>query len=193
MVFPRKLPFTSTFSSVYKDQHTFKLLTISKQSLRKETTHQLIPCRTTRKMISAPLQLVTLAAFLSVALSCSCFSQPFETRFCNTDVSVRARIFARSDNCPGNCDPIEDQANGEIYYWAVVQEKFKGSAPTIIRLITRVNGALCGVNLSVNSQYLLNLGSKQGTFSYSIGLCHFPTLWNNVTPAQMNFLDNPTC
>lgn len=128
------------------------------------------------------------AAFLTAGLSCSCFFQTFEERFCSTKISLRAKIVAKFDNCPGTCDPIEDQVNGKIFYLATVTEKFKGSTPRFIVLQTAVNGALCGVNLTVGKDYLLNLGRPSAEYLYFIGLCDFPTQWSSLTPSQIQFV-----
>lgn len=143
-----------------------------------------------------------MAMLTHVAVSCSCFKQTFEERFCGSTLSIRANVLAKFDNCPGTCDPIEDQFEGKIFFIVKVLETFKGPSveDNILFLDTAVNGALCGVNLSIGSEYLLNLSgeemSSDGTCpkkTRPIGLCDFPTLWSNVSQDEKDFLDTPTC
>ncbi|CDF37538.1 unnamed protein product [Chondrus crispus] len=151
-------------------------------------------------------RLFTVALFMAmlthVALSCSCFEQTFEERFCGSTLSIRAKVLAKFDNCPGTCDPIEDQFEGKFFFIVKVLETFKGPSAedNIIFLDTAVNDGLCGVNLSIGSEYLLNLNGEQmsndGTCpkkTRPIGLCDFPTLWSNVSQDEKDFLDTPTC
>lgn len=108
---------------------------------------------------------------------------------------MRARVLFRFDNCPGTCDPVEDQFKGRIYYIVQVVQKFKGTAPNFFVLSTAVNGALCGVSLQVGQQYLLNFGSKQtqAVFPrsfYNFGLCNFPTLGTSLSASQKSFVQS---
>lgn len=111
-------------------------------------------------------------------------------------------MLATFDNCPGTCDSIDDQSEGKIFYIVKVIDKFKGPnvEDDILFLDTAVNGGLCGVNLRVGSEYLLNLGdemmSDDGTCpdkTRGVGLCQFPTLWSDVSSDEMDFLETPTC
>lgn len=138
---------------------------------------------------------VLFAFLMPSALSCSCFAPPFEDRYCASEISVRGTVVARFDNCPGTCDPIQDQFDGAITYIVKVITTFRGTPPedNVMFLQTAVNGALCGINLSIGRQYLFDLGRMQsgsrcpGQF-WNVGLCDFPTLWTSVTPEQRSFL-----
>lgn len=70
---------------------------------------------------------------------------------------------------------------------------FKGDAPRYILLSTAVNGALCGVNLAVDSTYLFNFGSTSSSDDfpadvYNIGLCGSPILWGSLSKEQKKFV-----
>lgn len=136
-------------------------------------------------------RLATFHALLGLVLSCSCFPQTFEKRYCDAKLSLRGTVLAKFDNCPGTCDPIDDQVNGKIFYLVNPTQIFKGYAARQIILETAVNGALCGVNLQIGGDYFFNLGTRRYSpifrHLYSIGLCSFPNLWNNLTPAQKQF------
>lgn len=142
-------------------------------------------------------QIVLLAALTAIALSCSCFPESFETRFCASNLAARVLILSESDNCnPGSCDPIADQANGRKYYSAFVLQRYRGSSFPFIVLSTAVNSALCGVNLVVGQQYFIAVGALQSGFpfsTYPIGLCNIIIPWNSMTPAQLSFIQNPDC
>lgn len=144
-------------------------------------------------------RLLILASIFTVlvatAFGCSCRDLGFNTRYCNAQNSVRGRVIFRFDNCPGTCDPVEDQFNGRIYYFVQTVQKFKGTVPNFFYLSTAVNSGLCGVKLQLGQQYLLNFGPKQTQASiptsfYNIGLCDFPALWMSLTASQKAFVQS---
>lgn len=157
----------------------------------------------TTNMLATISLLITLLSMLStVAYACSCFPLNFQQQYCATRTTVRARVIAKYDNCPGVCDPLRDQGNGVITYIAQIVYLYKGLSPEpgteiehgIMRLSTAVNGALCGVRLTVGETYLLNLHGKKDDAmkcpraSWYVGLCSFPRIWRYVSQADLALL-----
>lgn len=139
-----------------------------------------------------PLYLVLLAALLSLALSCSCAPQSVRDQVCSAGSATVARVVARFDNCPGKCNPINDQFKGRVFYIARV-ERFLRGVPIdddVMILRTTVNDGLCGVKLTVGKLYLINVGKPRPdvTFGpkkvYGISLCDGLMPWWSLTPEQ---------
>lgn len=105
-------------------------------------------------------------------------------------------MIARTDNCKGTCDEIEDQIDGQIIYIVQVLRRFKGPAAedNIIYLKTATNEAACGISFNVGTVYLFNLGNIQSDrrscprFYYGIGLCSFPSTWKLLPRKLKNFV-----
>lgn len=148
------------------------------------------------KMFRLVLQTLLVAAVVNGCFGCSCLAASFEERFCIAELSVRGRVIAQYDNCPGKCDPLTDQLKGKIFYIVKVLTKFKGPEveDNLLFLRTEVNGALCGISLSVGTVYLLNIRASLAQSkscpspSYAISLCDLPTRWARVTRKQRLFL-----
>lgn len=148
------------------------------------------------KMLRLFLQALLVAGVANFCFGCSCFPATFEERLCAAELSVRGRVIAQYDNCPGKCDSLRDQLKGKIFYIVRVLKKFKGPEPedSLLFLRTEVNGALCGVSLSVGTVYLLNIRTSLTRSescpspSYDISLCNFPIAWAKITRRQRSFL-----
>lgn len=147
-------------------------------------------------MFSVLLRTTLLAGLTASALSCSCIPSKFEKLYCFSKTSVRGKVIAKIDNCPGTCDPINDQVNGQITYVVKVLTIYKGRPieDKIMYLKTAVNSALCGVTLKVGDIYLFNLGVQQFNkfncpkITWSVGLCDFPTKFSNLSDSQRRFV-----
>lgn len=133
-------------------------------------------------------QTVLVMSVAIVCSGCSCVSSTFEKRLCEAGLSVRGRVLAKYDNCPGKCDPINDQLDGQTIYIVRVLEIFKGPKveDDLLFLHTAVNGGLCGVSLSVGAIYLLNVRTSMPPLktcsnqAYPITICDFPERWVRV-------------
>lgn len=142
------------------------------------------------------LKIAVISFLATLSLACSCLRLTFEKSYCDASTAFRGKVIARTDNCQGSCDPINDQIKGQIIYIVQILQKFKGAPAedNIIYLKTATNSAACGVALEVGTVYLLKLGTRQTDrrrcprFFYSIGLCSFPTPWAPLPKHLKNFV-----
>ncbi|CDF34589.1 unnamed protein product [Chondrus crispus] len=143
--------------------------------------------------------LLTLSVLTTISptLACSCAPPPtFQKVYCDSPVSFRGTVLARTDNCPGRCDQIADQFDGEIVFIVRVDRHFSGPSVEdgIAYLRTAVNGGLCGIELTVGTQYMFNLRSPQNregqcpSTVYDIGLCSFPVTWKSLSRELRRFV-----
>lgn len=122
-------------------------------------------------MISAPL--------VPEANACSCIQPDIATLYnLSTDV-MKVRILQK------NIKP------GQIVYRARVIHDYKGCKKlgSYVNLVTADNEAACGVNLPVNSTWLIT-GTQVGPASISIGLCGYNKPWDLLSKADLKFLNS---
>lgn len=142
------------------------------------------------------LSVTILALHLLHVQACSCLQTTFEDFYCGSQLSVLGKVIARTDNCKGTCDPITDQGSGEIIYIVRVLRTFQGTPPEddILYLRTRVNGALCGINVAVGPIFLFNLAkstTRKGVCPSkvrSVSLCRPPVLWKSLAKKSKKFV-----
>lgn len=123
-------------------------------------------------MVKSINSLVVIFALVHSAFSCSCFPTTLESHVQNAYLSVVGRAVARVDNClNGTCDRIRDQRSGKIQFLVKVSRTVRGSTPEddLLLASTRVNSALCGIELTMGKVYLLNLRKPFKTASSCIG------------------------
>lgn len=134
---------------------------------------------------------------ISPTLACSCAPPPtFQRLYCGSAVSFRGTVLARTDNCRGRCDPIADQGDGEVIFIVRVDQQFRGPGVEdgIAYLSTAVNDGLCGIELTVGTQYMFNLRSPRNregqcpSTVYDIGLCGFPVTWKSLSRPLRRFV-----
>ncbi|CDF34590.1 unnamed protein product [Chondrus crispus] len=147
-------------------------------------------------MLCNILKFSLLSLLATLSLSCSCLRSTFEQGVCRSSTIYVGTVLARTDNCPGTCDPFEDQRNGKITYIVKVTARFLGAPAedNIIYVQTLVNSALCGTILNVGARYLFTLGnvrvnrSSCPRESFDVSLCGGAQLWSRVTRPQRRFL-----
>lgn len=149
------------------------------------------------RLFSLTLGFLVVLTLLSPALSCSCPNPPtFQKLYCRSNTAFRGTVLARTDNCPGKCDPLEDQGNGEIYFIVRVDHKFKGPAieDNLVYLRTQVNDALCGTELGVGVQYMFNMRKavvREGQCPsrvLDVSLCDFVVTWSSLSKQLRRFV-----
>lgn len=143
-----------------------------------------------------PLVALCLLAALSPVLSCSCVRPAsFQKRYCRAPTSFRGTVLARTDNCRGTCDFLDDQVDGEFIFIVRVDQKFKGPRleDDIVYLRTAVNSALCGIQLRVGTQYMFNLRrpiTREGqcpSTVFDVISCDYTVTWKSLSRKQQRF------
>ena len=102
---------------------------------------------------------------------------------------MEGTVLARTDNCPGKCDPVADQMDGKVTYIVRAEKIIRGERPEdgVMYLSTAVNSALCGVELTVGQKYLFNLGDMKTDMEscprsfWDVGICSFPKAVKGLT------------
>lgn len=142
--------------------------------------------------LATPLGLATMALAAAVAAvavatpaaACSCaIPPPLAQVIASTVYTVKAKV-TETVFIP---HPLEQQhLNAE--WKAQVQTAYKGCLPRTIRVVSGANSALCGVRLTVGTEYLFTLWGADSDGKYMVGSCSTFKSWPNVTAADRRAL-----
>ncbi|KAJ8317574.1 hypothetical protein KUTeg_005478 [Tegillarca granosa] len=126
--------------------------------------------------------LILVSCYIPSVLGCSCLPTSSRKKFCDADFVILARVISTTiDNT--------NLGSGKSYSVEVIAS-FKGSliAGQTRTIITAIQGATCGVQLSDGGFYLL-AGQEDGP-ELRINLCGWNVKWQNLKPNERSRLWN---
>lgn len=141
---------------------------------------------TLRLAVAVAVAIVAAVAAAAPAAACSCVPRPpLADAVAAATYAVRAKVTS-AVFIP---DPITQQS--ERAEWsAEAVTAFKGCLPSTFSITSGANGALCGVSLTVGTEYLFVLGPADGQGKFSVGLCSTFKVWGSLTAADRRVLAN---
>lgn len=127
---------------------------------------------------------VVLAVATSPAAACSCaLPPPYAKAVAKAVYAVRAKV-TKAVFIP---DPIEQQ-DKRAEWAARVITAYKGCLPRTIAITSGANSALCGISLTVGTEYVFLLRSSDFDGKFRVNSCDTTKTWADVTVADRRVL-----
>lgn len=138
----------------------------------------------TRLAVAVAVTMVAAVVAAAPVAACSCVPlPPLADAVAAATYVVRAKITS-AVFIP---DPIKQQT--ERAEWsAQLVTTFKGCLPSTFPITSGANGGLCGVSLTVGTEYLFVLRPADRNGKFSVGLCDTLKTWNSLTAADRRVL-----
>jgi hypothetical protein len=130
------------------------------------------------------LQLLALVALVAACDACSCLPNSLPKQYYSPSYTRVVRAVIKAEQRP-SCSSGSFDCN--VLYRIQVMQAFKGClSPTNLTVSTADNSGLCGISLTVGTEYLLLLSSDSVP---RVGLCQGIQPYSTVTAADRKFLE----
>nr|XP_022296966.1 metalloproteinase inhibitor 3-like [Crassostrea virginica] len=123
--------------------------------------------------------LVVLASVYTYTEACSCLRQHPQTKFCDADIVIKAKILRRNSTGPTQFDDV--MYTVQVLYDYKNQRNYQYSHE-IQHIYTPSNSATCGSYLEIGGEYIIFVYISQGKWGTS--LCNGNALTSSLNSQQ---------